>query len=65
MLPCQSDCRSYQPGCHKTCQHWKAFQEKQRIQRRAKKEYMRFYNDLCTAVTRQLSAMAPRRSAWS
>lgn len=64
MLPCQSSCCAYQDGCHKTCERWKKFQENQRIQRRAKKEYMKFYNDLCAAVTRQLSSLTPRRSVW-
>ena len=34
MLPCQSQCPSYHSGCHKSCACWKAFQERQRLQRR-------------------------------
>ena len=37
MLPCQSQCPSYHSGCHKSCACWKAFQERQRLQRQAKR----------------------------
>ena len=40
MLPCQSQCPSYHSGCHKSCACWKAFQERQRLQRQAKKKYL-------------------------
>ena len=40
MLPCQTGCPSYQEGCHKTCPQWRLFQEKQRAQRQAKKQYL-------------------------
>ena len=64
MLPCQDTCPSYREGCHKSCPHWKEFQARQRLERRAKKEYLAFYNQLCTAVTRQFAALSPRRCNW-
>ncbi|HJA63639.1 MAG TPA: hypothetical protein H9719_05825 [Candidatus Intestinimonas stercoravium] len=63
MLPCQSACPDYQHGCHKTCPRWADFQALQRSQRQAKKDYLRFYNELCTQVSRQLCGLAPRRPA--
>lgn len=50
MLPCQTGCPSYREGCHKTCPQWRLFQEKQRAQRQAKKQYLQFYNALCAQV---------------
>ena len=34
-----------------------------REERQAKKDYLRFYNELCTQVSRQLCGLAPRRPA--
>ena len=56
MLPCQSQCPSYHSGCHKSCACWKAFQERQRLQRQAKKKYLKFYGALCAQSLRQLTA---------
>ena len=64
MLPCQSSCPAYCPGCHKTCARWKRFQQEQREERQAKKQYLRFYMTLCDHVTRQYRAMQVRRPAW-
>ena len=64
MLPCQSSCPAYCPGCHKTCAQWKQFQQAQRETREAKKQYLRFYQALCGQVTRQYRAMQVRRPAW-
>ena len=50
MLPCQSQCPSYHSGCHKSCACWKAFQERQRLQRQAKKKYLKFYGALCAQI---------------
>ena len=47
MPPCQSQCPSYHSGCHKSCACWKAFQERQRLQRQAKKKYLKFYATRC------------------
>ena len=64
MLPCQSQCPSYPSGCHKSCACWKAFQERQRLQRQAKKKYLKFYGALCAQSLRQLTAGQSRRPAW-
>ena len=62
MLPCQSQCPSYHSGCHKSCACWKAFQERQRLQRQAKKKYLKFYGALCAQSLRQLTAGQSRGS---
>ena len=62
MLPCQTGCPSYREGCHKTCPQWRLFQEKQRAQRQAKKQYL--HNALCAQVVRQCRAIEYRRIAW-
>lgn len=62
MLPCQTACPEYSPGCHKCCRHWAEFQALQRTQRQAKKDYLKFYNELCGLVSRQLCSLTPRRS---
>jgi len=69
MLPCQSQCPSYHSPptpspCHKSCACWKAFQERQRLQRQAKKKYLKFYDALCAQSLRQLTAGQSRRPAW-
>ena len=64
MLPCQGRCPNFTPGCHKSCSQWKRFLEEQREQRAEKKKYMQFYNDLCTAVTRQFYAIGTRPARW-
>lgn len=64
MLPCQTGCPSYREGCHKTCPQWRLFQEKQRAQRQANKQYLQFYNALCAQVVRQCRAIEYRRIAW-
>ena len=43
---------------------WRLFQEKQRAQRQAKKQYLQFYNALCAQVVRQCRAIEYRRIAW-
>ena len=63
MLPCQSSCPSYCPGCHNACAQWKQFQQAQRDTRDAKKQSLRFYQALCGQVTRQYRAMQVRRPA--
>ena len=64
MLPCQTGCPSYREGCHKTCAQWQLFQEKQRVQRQAKKQYLQFHNALCAQVVRQCRAIQCRRVTW-
>lgn len=63
MLPCQGQCPSFQPGCHKTCAYWRQYQTRQREERAAKAAYLRFYRDLCGTVARQLRADAARYPA--
>ena len=31
MLPCQDSCPDYQMGCHKQCQRWREYQQRQQI----------------------------------
>ena len=64
MLPCQTGCAAYCSGCHKSCPQWQAFQERQRVLRQDKKEYLHYYNDLTSTVTRQFRALGARRPAW-
>jgi len=64
MLPCQPNCSAYACGCHKTCEHWRLYQEEQRAQRQAKKRYLEFYNTRCAQMTHQYRAMEARRPAW-
>ena len=64
MLPCQNTCPNYQHGCHKSCAAWKELQERQRLQRQAKKKYLKFYGALCAQSLRQLTAGQSRRPAW-
>ena len=59
-----SSIEGYREGCHKTCPQWRLFQEKQRAQRQAKKQYLQFYNALCAQVVRQCRAIEYRRIAW-
>ena len=63
MLPCQTCCPDYTPGCHKSCAAWERFQENQRLERQAKKDYLKFYNELCSVVHRQFVALTPHRPA--
>ena len=60
MLPCQAQCAAYHSGCHKDCASWSAFQERQRLQREAKKAYLKYYGELCAQTLRQLTAMQVR-----
>ena len=46
MLPCQTGCA-----------RWKEFQAQQQLQRQKKKDYLKFYNDLCSTVARQCIAL--------
>ena len=62
MLPCPTNCSGYCPGCHKHCAQWQRFQEDQRQQRLAKKQYLRFYGQLCSQLTYQLTSMQARYS---
>lgn len=57
MIPCQPTCSDYREGCHKSCPRWAQFQQSKRRERQAKKEYLKYYNELCGAVTRQFRAM--------
>ena len=61
MLPCQSQCPDFRPGCHRACPRWRQYLARQREERAAKTAYLRFYCDLCDTVTRQLRAAVPRR----
>ena len=63
MLPCQTRCASYQPGCHKTCARWRRFQAEQRTQREAKKRYLRYHTERCSQIVRQFQALQVRSPA--
>ena len=57
MLPCKQNCQAYHEGCHKSCAGWKERQARLRAERQAKKDYLRYYNELCGSVTRQLRGL--------
>ena len=57
MLPCGKDCSAYCEGCHKACGKWGSYQPRPQAERRAKKDYLKYYNELCGAVTRQFRAL--------
>ena len=46
-------------GCHKNCARWKAFLEQSSQQRREKKRYLDYYNDLCSTIIRQCRSNNP------
>ena len=56
MLPCQKNCHAYCPGCHKSCPHFRAMQEQQRLDLARKKEYLRRADESCRAVLHQCRA---------
>ncbi len=60
MLPCQDSCHDYQTGCHKQCQRWREYQQRQQLQRAQKTTYLLFYRDLCGTIARQLRADTAR-----
>lgn len=64
MLPCQTSCPRYCPGCHKTCGEWKQYQADQQTRRAAKKAYLQYHVRRCTQITRQFQSMQVRRLAW-
>ena len=57
VIPCQKSCSTYCEGCHKNCAQWAVFQTRLRAERQAKKDYLKYYNELCGAVTRQFRAI--------
>ena len=59
MIPCQKTCADYCEGCHKNCARWKAFLEQSSQQRREKKRYLDYYNDLCSTIIRQCRSNNP------
>lgn len=59
MIPCQKTCADYCEGCHKNCARWKAFLEQSSQQRREKKRYLDYYNDLCSTIIRQCCSNNP------
>lgn len=61
MLPCQKTCDRYCPGCHPSCRDWVEFRKAQECQRQLKKQYLRFYTELCASRTRQFRQLAPLR----
>ena len=64
MLPCQNTCPGFHSGCHKACAWWKTFQDAQRAEREAKKQYLRYHNERCVQVSYQLLSLQVRRHAW-
>ena len=61
MIPCQKTCDHYCPGCHLSCRDWAEFLEAQAFQHQLKKQYLRFYTELCASRTRQFRQLAPLR----
>lgn len=61
MIPCQTTCPRYCPGCHKECRDWMALQTALREERRKKRAYLDYYNELCRTVTRQCRALSSFR----
>ena len=57
MIPCQQTCSDYCEGCHKSCARWAEFQRQKCRERQAKKDYLKYYNELCGAVSRQFRAI--------
>ena len=57
MLPCGKSCSAYCEGCHKSCARWEDYQARLRAERQAKKDYLKYYNELCGAVTRQVRTL--------
>lgn len=57
MLPCGKSCSAYCEGCHKSCARWGDYQARLRAERQAKKDYLKYYNELCGAVTRQFRTL--------
>lgn len=56
MIPCKNGCDHYCEGCHKTCPAWKELQQRFSLERQKKKNYLNYYNDLCSTVVRQCRA---------
>ena len=56
MIPCKTGCDHYCEGCHKTCPAWKELQQRFSLERQKKKNYLNYYNDLCSTVVRQCRA---------
>ena len=57
MIPCGQTCSSYCEGCHKTCARWAEFQQQKSRERQAKKDYLSYYNELCSSVARQFRSI--------
>ncbi len=57
MIPCQSTCSDYCEGCHKNCTRWADFQQQKSRERQAKKDYLKYYNELCGSISRQYRAI--------
>ena len=57
VLPCGKSCSAYCEGCHKGCAKWGEYQTRLRAERQAKKDYLKYYNELCGAVTRQFRTL--------
>lgn len=55
-IPCKTGCDHYCEGCHKTCPAWKELQQRFSLERQKKKNYLNYYNDLCSTVVRQCRA---------
>ena len=54
MIPCKTGCDHYCEGCHKTCPAWKELQQRFSLERQKKKNYLNYYNDLCSTVVRHI-----------
>ena len=50
MLPCGKDCFAYCEGCHKECAKWGDYQARLRAERQAKKDYLKYYNELLDSI---------------
>lgn len=58
-VPCQKPAPIIVRAVTKTCARWKAFLEQSSQQRREKKRYLDYYNDLCSTIIRQCRSNNP------
>ena len=64
MLPCQNTCAMYCVGCHKSCGHWRAFQEEQQVQRAAQKRCWEYHTQRFMQTPPKLLRLQAWRPIW-